>query len=422
MKILKLYTSINILFILLSPSYGQTIALKAGYLVDPENEKVLENQTIIIRDGKIDQIGPNITLEAGTEVIDLSNSWVMPGLMDCHVHITKDHVYRNPNSNRLFIEESTALRSLRGVYNAKILLEAGFTTIKEIGNDADYATAEIIKAIDYGWIEGPTIIYAGKIIAPYAGQSYNVSLKNEYFWNFEYLDADNPDEIVKMVRKNIYYGATTIKMVADQHPYYYNQEDIEAAVKEARKAGMNVTVHTMGGQAAKNVILGGAAGIEHGFFLSDEELNLMKEKGTYLIGTDFSFHNFYAYGMDSTASTNYANIVADRLKRAYEIGVKMAFGTDIIIDVEGMDRVDSNLEVLKSWTQAGIPPMYILKCMTFNAADLMEIDDQRGTLEVGKYGDIIALSKNPVENIENVRSIHFVMKEGIVIRNSNPEE
>ena len=98
MKILKLYTLINILFILLSPSYGQIIALKAGYLVNPENEKVLENQTIIIRDGKIDQIGPNITLEAGTEVIDLSNSWVMPGLMDCHVHITKDHVYRNPNS------------------------------------------------------------------------------------------------------------------------------------------------------------------------------------------------------------------------------------------------------------------------------------------------------------------------------------
>ena len=244
---------------------------------DARKGKMLKNQIIVIQDGKIKEIGISPKFKDTDRIIDLSNSWVLPGLMDCHVHITLNLPYRNLNIEQLYAHESTSLRAIRGTLVAKQFLDNGFTTIKEIGNDANYATADIIKAINKGWIQGPTIIYAGKIIAPYGGQSKGVNPEHEYTWAFEYLDADTPDEIKKAVRKNIYNGATTIKLVTDANGIY-NEEDIKAAVDEAKKYGLNVTVHAVGDLAATNVILARAAGIEHGFELNNEQLKSMKEK------------------------------------------------------------------------------------------------------------------------------------------------
>ena len=177
-----------------------------------------------------------------------------------------------------------------------------------------------------------------------------------------------------------------------------------------------MTVHVMGGDAAKNVILGGAAAIEHGFYLDDTLLQLMKEKGTFLVGTDFSFENFYAYGIDSAMAKEQEGIIIDRLKRAYAAGVKMAFGTDLIINLPGLNRVQSNLKVLHSWKAAGIPPAYVLQTMTIYAAELLGIEKDRGVIEPKYLADIIALKGNPLENIEAVKDVHFVMKEGKVVR------
>ena len=239
---------------------AQNTVIKAGHFFDARKGKMLKNQIIVIQDGKIKEIGINPKFKNPERIIDLSNSWVLPGLMDCHVHITLNLPYRNVNIEQLYAHESTSLRAIRGTLVAKQFLDNGFTTIKEIGNDANYATADIIKAINKGWTQGPTIIYAGKIIAPYGGQSKGVNPEHEHTWAFEYLDADTPDEIKKAIRKNIYNGATTIKLVADANGIY-NKEDIKAAVDEATKYSLNVTVHTVGGLAATNVILAGAAGI-----------------------------------------------------------------------------------------------------------------------------------------------------------------
>jgi len=404
--------------ILLSLSIqAQNTVIKAGHLFDSRTGKFLDDQTLIIKQGRILQIGSNLKYEKNDIVIDLSNSWVLPGLMDCHVHITANLPYRKPDNAEYYSTVSSSLRALNGAYVATQLLNGGFTTIKEIGNDANYASADVIKAIKNGWIKGPTIFYAGKIIAPYGGQVGGINVENEHLWHFEYIDADTPDEIKKAVRKNIYYGANVIKLVADQFAYYYNEEDIKAAVDEAKKAGLKVTVHTLGGEAARNVIMGGAAAIEHGFFLDDELLQLMKEKGTFLVGTDFSFDNWYAYGMDSAQAKQLSTAVSDRLKRAYKIGTKMAFGTDIIIDIPGSNRLQTNLKVLQSWKNAGIPNAYILQTMTVYAAELLGIDKNRGVLEKDFWADIIALKNNPVENIDAIKKVHFVMKTGEVIKN-----
>lgn len=398
--------------------FAQATVIKAGHMFDARSGRVLDNQVIVIRNGRIAEVGPNLKSAATDTVIDLSDSWVLPGLMDCHVHITANYPYRKYTGLAdVYPRESTGLRSLRGAAIAKQLLEGGFTTIKDIGNDANYATADVIKAIRAGWTVGPTILYSGKIIAPYGGQTQNINPENEGMWRMDYIDADTPDEIRKAVRKNIYNGANTIKLVSDDHPAFYGLDEIRAAVEEARKAGMKVTVHVMGGEAARNVILGGAAAIEHGFGLDDELLKLMKERGTFLVGTDMSADNFYAYGMTMEAAKSTEAGVVDRLKRAYKIGTKMAFGTDIIIDIEGLNRLQSNLKVLQTWKKAEIPPTYILQTMTIHASELLGTEKYLGTLEPNYRADIIAVKADPTKDIDAISRVHFVMKSGRVVKN-----
>ena len=412
---MKNIISILFLFVGLN-TFAQNTVIKAGHFFDARTGKMIDNQMIIIQNGKIKEVGENLKINKTDTIIDLSNSWVLPGLMDCHVHITSNLAYRKRNWNDVNVTESNALRAIRGSVVAKQFLDNGFTTIKEIGNDANYATSDIIKAIKNGWIQGPTIIYSGKIIAPYGGQSSGVNPEHEHFWDWEYIDADTHEEIIKAIRKNIYNGATVIKMVSGDNGIY-DEEDIKVAVTEAKKYGLKVTVHiNKGGQEATNVILGGAAAIEHGWELNNTQLQLMKDKGTFLVGTDFAFDNWYAYEFDSTYSKSMVDIVVDRLKRAYAIGTKMAFGTDIVVDLPDLNRVQSNLKVLENWKLAGIPPSYILQSMTINSAELLGLENSRGVLEKSYYADIIALKNNPLDNIDAIKTVQFVMKEGKVIR------
>ena len=418
----KLLYSCAVLFILTLFVSGQVVlaqntVIKAGHLFDARSGKVLNDQIIIVKDGRIQQVGRDLKYAADDKMIDLSDSWVLPGLIDCHVHVTSNYPYRRyAGLASTYATESTALRALRGAAVAKQLLEGGFTTIKEIGNDGDYAGAEVIKAIRAGWTIGPTMLYSGKIIAPYGGQSNSINREHEGQWRMEYIDADSPDEIRKAVRTNIYNGANVIKLVSDDQRYFYSLDEIKSAVEEAKRAGVKVTVHVMGGEAARNVILGGADGIEHGFQLDDELLRLMKERGTFLIGTDMSADNFYAYGGSSEDAKANETMVVERLKRAYRIGTKMAFGTDIIIDIEGMNRLQSNLKVLQTWKKAEIPAVYVLQTMTIFAAELLGTEKYLGVLEPNYRADIVAVRADPTKDIDAVGKVHFVMKSGRVIK------
>ncbi|MDX1545756.1 MAG: amidohydrolase family protein [Rhodothermales bacterium] len=403
---------------------AQTVLIRAGHLIDPAGERVLTDQQILVRDGEIIEVGREVQAEGVEEEVDLTGAWVMPGLIDAHVHLTANLEYRRADLHRMYVNESDALRALRGARNAELLLRGGFTTVKEIGNDGDYATADVIEAIRRGWVRGPTIVYAGKIIAPTGGQIGGVSPRNEGFWRYEYHDADTHDEIRKAIRRNIYHGATAIKLFAGDHPepvdYYYTEDDIAFAVEEARRSNLSVTVHTSGGPAARNVIRGGAAAIEHGFDLDDALLREMADRGTFLVGTDFHFDNWYAYGMDSTAAQGMYRRVVDRLRRAHALGVPLAFGSDIIIDLPGMNRVESGLRILETWKDAGIPPMDALRALTDRAAALMHLESQRGRVAPGHRADLVALPKNPLDDLGHLREIYWVMKDGVVARDDVP--
>ena len=409
------------ILLLVAPVVAQNaIAIRAGGIVDPVKGSVAKNQVILVEDGKIKQVGPDLAIPPGVPAIDLSREWVSPGLMDAHVHLTLTEVTGgNAPFESFYIKESSTYRGLRGLRNAQDLLRAGFTTVRELGNDGNYATEDVRRAIQAGMFDGPTILTSGKIIAPFGGQSTAIPPEQGPFWRYEYIDADTPEEMRKAVRENIYYGVDVIKLVADNSPFHSSVDEIKAAVDEAHHAGRTVAVHVYGGEPADNVIEGGVDSLEHGFFLTDEQLQKMKAKGMFLVGTDIPRSQLDLLGTSGgifPPPEVLAPRIIDRLRRAYRIGVKMAFGTDVVIEVPNKTRADLMFDYLAVWRQAGIPAADILRCLTVNPAELMHINQQRGSIAPGLAADLVAMPANPLEDIESLRKINFVMKDGKVIR------
>lgn len=404
----------------LATSVAQDAAIRAGHLIDPYSGKVVDNQTILVQAGTIVEVGSQVDVPSQTPLIDLSKYWVLPGLIDAHQHITFD-IPPLPRSGSILesirLKESTALHALRGVKNARTLLEAGFTTIRDLGNDGNYAATDLRQAIERGWFLGPTIINSGKIIGPFGGQLGGIAPESGPFWHVEYIDADTTDEIRKAIRQNIYYGAKVIKLVPDHYSYRYSEQDLRTAVTEAHSAGMAIAVHALHNDVAKLAILAGADSIEHGFDLSDEVLALMKEKGTVLVGTDFPEALLAAMvGALPVDPKAFSERIVDRLRRAHKTGVKLAFGTDASVVFPGRTRADTIFEYLRVWRAAGVPPGEILKAMTINAADLLRVSNTKGTLAAGKAADVIATIENPLVDIEALRKVVFVMKDGRVAK------
>jgi imidazolonepropionase-like amidohydrolase len=409
-----------LLAVLSTSLWAQSIVIKAGNLIDPSKGTVAKDQIIVVENGKIKSVGAGTSIPANAQVVDLSREWVLPGLMDAHTHLTLTEVIGgNAPFESFYLKESTAYRAMRALHNGEILLRAGFTTIRDVGNDADYAMKDAARAVQAGWFMGPTMLTSGKIIAPFGGQSTAIPHEQGEFWKYEYIDADSPAEMRKAVRQNIYYGADVIKLVADNNAYHLSLDEVRAAVDEAHHAGRPVAVHVYGGEAAQNVIEGGVDSLEHGFDLTDAQLQLMKQKGIVLVGTDFPRAQLDIVGTSGGIFASpevLAPKIIDRLRRAHRMGLTLAFGTDTVIEVPNKTRADLMLDYLPVWRQAGVPPADILKAMTTNPAKLFRVDQDRGAVAPGLAADIIATPANPLDDIEALRQVNFVMKDGKVVR------
>ena len=409
----------SILFFLTAPLFGQVVAIRAGTVIDPAHGISAKDQVILVESGKIKAIGAGMAIPAGAEVIDLSHEWVAPGLMDAHTHMTLTEIAGDAPFEAFYLNQSSTLRGLRGLHNAMQVLQGGFTTLRDVGNSAEWAMSDVRRAIGSGWFVGPTIIDSGKIIAPFGGQSRDIPPRQGPFWQFEYIDADGSAEIRKAVRTNIYYGAGVIKLVADNNPYHYSVEEFRAATEEAHRAGIPVAVHVYAGDALDNAIEAGVDSIEHGFDLTDAQLKRMKDKGIFLVGTDFPRAHLDIVGTSGgilPEPSVLAPKIIDRLKRAHRVGVRMAFGSDTVIDMPGRTRADLMFDYLAVWRAAGVPPADILRAMTSDAAELLRVNKARGSLVQGLSADLVAMPANPIDDIENLRRIDFVMKDGKIVR------
>ena len=399
-------------------AFSQDTVIHAGHLIDPATGQVANDRYITVHDGKVTAV--SASAPANAQVVDLSKQWVMPGLMDAHTHITMN-LAPNPPGGSLwesaFVHESTAFKTLRGVHTGELLLSRGFTAVRDVGNAGNYADVAVKQGLEQKWFDGPTVIPSGKIIGPFGGQFHNLAPEAGRFWTYEYIDAENADELRKGIRQNLFYGAGVIKLAADNSAYHYTADDIRAAVDEAHRAGVKVAVHVYGGDAATQVILGGVDSIEHGWDLDDNQLRMMKDRGMYLVGTDFPYEHLVALGqmVPMDAKSRSAGIL-DRLRRAYKVGVKMAFGADVVVDLPGENRADMAFDYLKSFRQAGVSNADMLKILTTNCADLLGIAKERGAIAPGLAADIIAMPADPLQDTEALRKVDFVMKDGKIVR------
>ncbi|MEI7661739.1 MAG: amidohydrolase family protein [Bacteroidota bacterium] len=414
-------TFITLLFsLIVGVASAQPIAIKAGKVIDPATGKVSVNQVILVENGRIKALGSDVAIPEGAGIIDLSKSTVMPGLIDAHTHICAsisnfadklgidflDLVLLNPDG----------YRAIQGAVNAKQILEAGFTTIREAGNSGKYVDVDIKRAINEGLIAGPTIIAAGRIIAPFGGQ-FRTRADKQFIVNNEYFFADTHDELKKAIRENIFYGADVIKIVVDSKQYKYSADDIKFIVNEASLAGVKVMAHCQTAGGVYAAVTGGVASVEHGWTIPDSLVTLMKQRGIVLVSTDFPVKVLQAFGSTGENAAAFHDKLVKRLKRVYEGGVTIAFGSDIMAGTDHETRGAVALSYIDSFTEAGIPAAGILKIMTINAARLLGIENTRGTIAPGMYGDLIATDENPLENIMTLKSVSFVMKNGVVIKN-----
>jgi imidazolonepropionase-like amidohydrolase len=389
---------------------ADVVAIRAGRLIDPETGRSSANQIIIVDAGKFKEIGANVNIPAGAQIIDLSNYSILPGLVDAHNHLALTYK-KDPENNVYYLTsvlDSTAMRAIQAVSNGITMMSSGFTVVRDLGNAANYADTALRTAIEQGWVPGPTVINSGIIIGGMGGQFYPVPERASLVYP-EYLDADTPDEIVKAVRKNILYGAKVIKIMVDAKPYGYTVDEMKLFIAEAAKSGMKVAGHVQTPAGARRAIEAGIWSIEHSTALDDETHKAMAKKGIWRVGTETPFTEYMG------TMERFDRTVAG-IKNAYQNHVKMAFSTDADYYIPGMTRGQIVIDFLRSWKAAEIPAPEILKILTTNGYKVCDIYEKRGPIKAGLPADLIAVAGNPLEDIDSLRKVQFVMKDGMVFK------
>ena len=394
--------------------HAQVTAIRAGRLVDPEAGTVLTNQVILVENGRFTAVGGNVAIPAGAQVIDLSQLTVVPGLVDAHNHLALTYK-EEPESNvyyLTYVVDSTPLRAIQAASNGMQMLASRFTIVRDMGNNGNYADTALRQAIEQGWIPGPTIVNSGIIIGGMGGQfSPTPEMAKDHNIVYpEYLDADTPDEIIKAVRQNLLFGARVIKICVDCKPWGYSVDEIRLVMREAAKASMKVEGHVQTVDGARRAIEAGIWSIAHDNGLNDEMHKLMAQKGIYRAGTETPISL-----VGHTTQQRYQRTV-EGLRNAYQNKVPLTFSTDADYYVPGKTRGEVAISFIETWKAAGIPPVDILRAMTITGYKVSETERTRGPIKQGMIADLIAVRGNPLENIDALRDVQFVLKDGLVFK------
>jgi imidazolonepropionase-like amidohydrolase len=417
-----MFAMVLLLTNLLTPVVGQQsvsppIVIRAGAIIDPEAGVLARNQTILVEGGRITSVGTTVSEPSGATVIDLSRSTVMPGLFDVHTHMCMDvNVARDAgNYFHTVLHDPDSYRALQGAANARSMLDAGFTTLRDVGNEGNYACVSLRQAIERKLMMGPTMLTAGRIVAPYGGQ-FQLQPDRPAIVGAEYFFADTRDEMVKAVRENAHYGARLIKIVVDDQRYIYSPEDVKFIVDEAARAGLKVAAHVWTRAGAHSAAAAGVASMEHLNGAAEEDLALAKKNGVTAVFTPIPEVILRMFRADGGGARQEYDEEIAQLRKGYHIGIPIAFGSDAILERPGLTRGQTSLEWIDSYVDAGLPPPAILKAMTTNAARLMGVEKDRGAIRAGMAADIIATPENPLERIDTLKKVSFVMKDGEVVR------
>jgi imidazolonepropionase-like amidohydrolase len=395
--------------------------IRAGHLIDTDSGRMLEAQSILIRDGVIADVAPNVDVPAGARVVDLSGYTVLPGLIDAHTHLTIDQKNQDPLAE---LEHTAAERAFGSLPNARAVLMAGFTTVRDLGAYRALVDVALRDAINRGDVVGPRMYVAGAYVTITGGAGAVTGFAPDVTlpWDLHYGSANSASEVRERIRALAGQRVDVIKMFATGAVLTHNSnpggreatpEELSAAVDEARNFGLKVAVHAHGAQGIKAAIRAGVASIEHGTLMDDEGRALMKEHGTYLVPTlevrDCIGGNYPAEFVEKSNRIMTAQL--QNFRKAVNAGVKIGFGTDIGVCPFGQNAREFTLMV-----QNGMTPMQAIQSATVADADLLGISDKLGSIKRGKLADLIAVRGDPLTNVKLLEDVRFVMKQGEIYK------
>jgi imidazolonepropionase-like amidohydrolase len=393
--------------------------LRCGRVVDGRSDAAVENASIVVRDGKIVDMGATVAPPPGAKEIDLRAMTCLPGLIDLHVHLSG---MANP------FNASSADKALAILQNAQAMLRIGFTTVRTLGDmDAYFAPVAVRNAIARGAFEGPRMIVAPHMMSTTGGHGDFAALAPDLEHQApNRVITGGPDGVRQAIRDELKGGADWIKIAVtggvmsagdDPNVTTMTAAELSAAVKETHAHHKKITVHAIGAEGVKAAVRAGVDNVEHALLIDDEGIALMKERGTWLVPTIYVLNHIidegarYGYREESIAKGRVLREERDRrLRKAFAAGVKVAFGSDNIFPVDQSPREFAQL------VRLGLSPMQAIKAATSNAAELLGLSGEIGTIAAGKQADIVAVPANPLQDVTALERVAFVMQRGRVVR------
>ncbi|HZQ21708.1 MAG TPA: amidohydrolase family protein [Terriglobales bacterium] len=398
------------------------IVIRAGHVLDVRTGKTASDQAIVVEGEKIVSVGPASAQSAGATTIDLPNATVLPGLIDAHTHLTF-----NPRFGYDTLAISIPREALIGAHNARTTLEAGITTVRNVGARG-YSDIALRDAINAGDVPGPRIVASGPALGITGGHCDNDLLPFEYHAVGDGV-ADGVEAVQHKVREVIKYGADVIKICAtggvlskgdDPNASQFTMEEMKAIVAEAHRLGRKVAAHAHGAQGVAWASEAGVDSVEHGHLMDDNSVATLKKNGTYLVPTLYLMD----WQRENAAKANLPEFARQKMemvsgkgvaaaKKAFQSGVKIGMGTDAAVYPHGLNAHELGVYVNK----LGMTPLQAIQTATINDADLLGWSDKVGTIEPGKWADIIAVDGDPLRDVTILQHVKFVMKGGNVVKN-----
>jgi imidazolonepropionase-like amidohydrolase len=399
---------------------ANVVVVRAGRVLDVKSGRLLANQSIVIEGDRIASVGGSAP--AGAKIIELPNATVLPGMIDVHTHLTMDPQDHGLQSLTL----SVPRQALKGAKNARTTLLAGFTTVRNVGAYG-YSDVALRDAINAGDVLGPRMLVSGPALGITGGHCDNNLLPAKYQATSDGV-ADGVAAVQHKVREVIKYGADLIKVCAtggvmskgdDPQHSQYTMEELKAIVADAHRLGRRVAAHAHGAEGIRWASEAGVDSIEHGSYLDEAGIAEMKQHGTYLVPT-LALEDWLLENMEKIHLPEYAQqkartifpIAQKNMARAFASGVKVAMGTDVAVFPHGL-----NARELAVYVRLGMTPLDAIRTTTVSAADLLGWSDRVGSLDPGKYADLVAVDGDPLQDITTLQRVKFVMKGGTVYKN-----